>query len=115
MLIVLLSSTMSFWGQTANGADKSCVPPRVLGNPHGPQGDYSLKEGATALVSIEIDKKGHASDPTLVQSSGDKKYDHDAMNIVREWQYAPSVCKGKPVEVRLEVTVQYTPARQPSH
>jgi TonB family protein len=76
-----------------------------MGSQEGPQGHYTLKDGAAAVVSILIDKKGRVSDPQLLQPSGNKDYDRNAVDAIRKWQFKPCTCKGKPIAVRLEITM----------
>jgi TonB family protein len=114
-LLMFLFSMFAAGGPAATGADKNCVPPKSLGHQQGPQGTYSLKEGAIAIISVRITKKGQASDPKLVQSSGDRNYDRDAVDEARRWQFEPFTCKDKPSDFQLEVTMRYDPTPQVSH
>ncbi len=114
-LLMFLFSMFAAWGPAATGADKNCVPPKSLGHHQGPQGTYSLKEGAIAIISIRVTKKGQASDPKLVQSSGDRDYDRDAVSEARHWQFEPFNCNGKPSDFQLEVTMRYDPTASVSH
>jgi protein TonB len=35
--------------------------------------------------------------------------DEAALNAVREWQFQPAAFNGKPIPIRMTVTVQFTP------
>jgi periplasmic protein TonB len=112
---ILLLFLCPVFSQAPNVSGTDCVPPTMIGPHYGPQSRYTLKDGAAAIVSIRIDKKGRVLDPQLLRSSGNKDYDRDALNSVRGWQFKPSTCKGKPIEVRFEITMKWDPPQSSEH
>jgi TonB family protein len=106
MVMLSLFAISTVHSQTADGS-KKCAPPRATYNPAP---TYFYDRGV-AVVSILVNEKGLVQDPQLVQSSGSKGYDKNAMSTVRKWRFAPPLCDGKPRPVRIDVELMTTMAR----
>ncbi|MFZ0864509.1 MAG: energy transducer TonB [Candidatus Sulfotelmatobacter sp.] len=90
----------------ARASSKDCLPPEPIGHHSAPLAKHPFTSGAAAMIAIDVDEKGRVLNPQLERSSGDKDYDGEALNTVRSWQFKPSTCAGKPIRVRLEITMQ---------
>ena len=49
-------------------------------------------------LSYVIDKDGTVTDPVVLNSSGIKSFEKAALKAVREWQYAPAIMNGEPIQ-----------------
>jgi TonB family protein len=66
--------------------------------------------GAVGAVVVEllIDKSGFVREATVVQPMG-HGLSESAVDAVKQWQFAPAMHEGVPVEVSYEVTIDFKP------
>jgi len=56
-------------------------------------------------VSILVDEKGRAIDPKVEESSGNDKFDHDALKTVLKWKFESPLCEGQVRPTRIAVEI----------
>jgi len=93
--------------QAQNEPNKPCSHPHAT---YSPSPTYFYDKGI-AIVSILVDEKGSVHEPRLVQSSGSRGYDKDAMSTIRRWRFDPALCDGKPSPTRIAIELKTTAAR----
>ena len=72
---------------------------------------YSAEAAAAGIegvviAQIVIDESGRVTDARVVQSI--PLLDDEAMRVVRNWHFAPTMVNGQPVPVRMNVNVNFT-------
>jgi TonB family protein len=72
-----------------------------------PQIARSAKVSGTVVVDATIGPDGKVEDAKVVKSV--PLLDQAALDAVRQWQYTPTVMKGKPVPVRITVSIVFRP------
>jgi TonB family protein len=72
--------------------------------------DEARAAGAVGSVVVEllIDKSGFVREATVVQPMG-HGLSESAIDAVKQWQFAPAMHEGVPVEVAYEVTIDFKP------
>lgn len=91
LLLALLSTSVpAFAGNESQPASKGDISPyrrdmlkRVASTWHPKQSDKTI------TVSIKVAKDGKLSDCSVVQSSGDKAFDKDAIDSIKTTSFAP--------------------------
>lgn len=69
----------------------------------------NVKEG-TAILAIVVDEKGNVESAKIVRSLR-RDLDAAALDVVRQWKFAPATKKGIPVAVALNVEVTFHPSK----
>jgi protein TonB len=67
--------------------------------------------GVTGIVVVEIriDETGGVTGAKIVRSV--PMLDESAMAAVKEWRFAPTIVEGRPVPVKMTVTVNFAPPK----
>ncbi|MBV9625060.1 MAG: energy transducer TonB [Acidobacteria bacterium] len=63
------------------------------------------KEGSVELLAT-ISKEGYIKDVRVLK--GDSLFARSATDAVRQWKYRPYLLNGQPVEIKTEITVNFT-------
>ena len=84
-------------------------PPRLLREVKAEYTDEARRRGITGDVILEIIVKrdGSVGDVTLLQGRG-AGLDQRAVAAVRQWRFSPARRRGEPVDVIVEVAVEFT-------
>jgi protein TonB len=91
--------------QASDASKKNCTHPRPTYQPEPPP--YHIKKGlGVVTLEILVDEKGHVAEAKIVDSSGDDKFDHDALASAKKWKFAPSLCEGKPAPARIAIEIE---------
>ena len=105
LAILVICTACVGYPQTAGAAKKSCIPPKPTYQPEPPP--YHVKKNPTvATLTVSVNENGHVSDVRVLNSSGNSKYDRDALKTVKQWRFNPSLCDGKASAARVNVVVQ---------
>ena len=64
------------------------------------------KYSGTVLLSVIVDKEGHARDIRVVKSLG-MGLDEKAIEAVQKWKFKPGMNKGEAVNVRAQIEVNF--------
>lgn len=67
--------------------------------PHYPDVSIQLNEQGRVLLRVELDTHGRVSNVQIKRSSGHKRLDDAATNIVKTWHCKPTIRNGEPVAV----------------
>ncbi|HKR66918.1 MAG TPA: energy transducer TonB [Thermoanaerobaculia bacterium] len=62
----------------------------------------------SVILELQIDKSGFVRDATVVTPMG-HGLSESAVDAAKQWQFAPSMERGVPVEVVYEVTIEFKP------
>ena len=84
------------------------TPPKVIHavDPKYP-GDGVLQSGDNiCVVEVVVDEKGMPQDVRLIKSP-DPKLDTNTVKAVQKYRFQPATYQGKPVPVRIKITVIY--------
>lgn len=73
-----------------------------------PQVALSARVAGTVGIEATIDEEGKVIDAKVVKSV--PLLDQAALDAVRQWEYTPSLLNGKPVPVRVTVTINFKPS-----
>jgi TonB family protein len=84
-------------------------PPRLLREVKAEYTDEARRRGITGDVVLEIVVKrdGSVGDVTILQGRG-AGLDQRAVSAVRQWRFSPARRRGEPVDVVVEVAVEFT-------
>ena len=82
-------------------------PPRRMGVAVYPEDAKAAGINGAVLTEIVIDETGKVVDAKVIRSV--PLLDEAALNAVREWQFQPAAFNGKPIPIRMTVTVQFAP------
>jgi TonB family protein len=84
-------------------------PPQLVKrvNPVYPDDAREAKLTGVVLIEAVIDTQGHVRNPRVLRSVA-PSLDQAALEAVRQWEYAPTLLSGVPVEVVFTVTVVFT-------
>ena len=82
-------------------------PPRRMGVAVYPEDAKAAGISGAVQTEIVIDEAGRVVDAKVIRSV--PLLDEAALNAVREWQFQPAAFNGKPIPIRMTVTVQFTP------
>jgi protein TonB len=84
-------------------------PPRLVREIKAEYTDDARRRNLTGEVLLEIvvRRDGSVGDVTVVQGLGGG-LDHQAVSAVRQWRFAPARRHGEPVDVLVEVAVEFT-------
>ena len=84
-------------------------PPRLLREVKAEYTDEARRRGITGDVVLEIVVKrdGSVGDVTVLQGRG-AGLDQRAVAAVRQWRFSPARRRGEPVDVIVEVAVEFT-------
>jgi TonB family protein len=90
--------------QTTQAAKVKCSSPKIIYREKDPLSPSGRSVSATLVITI--DEEGHVGDVRVSSSSGDKKFDQEASESVKNWRFKPVLCEGKPkaVEVGIEMS-----------
>jgi protein TonB len=98
-------------GGTGGGpyrAGSGVTPPRLLREVKAQYTDEARRRGTTGNVILEIiiNRDGNVSDVTVRRGLG-AGLDERAIEAVRQWKFAPARRLGEPVDVIVEVAVEF--------
>ncbi len=64
-----------------------------------------MKTSGIATLDVSVDEKGRVTDARVMNSSGNDKYDRDALGNAKKWKFKPSMYDGKarPAHVAVEI------------
>ena len=84
-------------------------PPRLLHEVKAQYTDEGRRRGITGdvLLEVVVRRDGSVGDARVLQGLGYGLEDK-AISAVRQWRFAPAIRKGVPVDVLVEVAVQFT-------
>ncbi len=82
-------------------------PPRRMGVAVYPDDAKAAGIKGAVQTEIVIDETGKVVDARVIRSV--PLLDEAAVTAVREWQFQPAVFNGKPIPIRMTVTVQFAP------
>ena len=82
-------------------------PPRRMGVAVYPDDAKAAGIKGTVQTEIVIDETGRVVDARVIRSV--PLLDEAAVAAVREWQFQPATFNGKPIPIRMTVTVQFAP------
>ena len=83
--------------------------PRRLGNPVFPEPAAAAGVAGIVVAEITVNESGTVTDARVLKSN--PLLDEAALKAVREWRYDPTLVNGKPVPVKMTVTVNFTLGR----
>lgn len=75
--------------------------------PKFPEGARGFRTTGTLVVSVTITEKGTVSSPRVLSPLPAPTLSYAALEAIRRWRYEPATRDGKPVPVRLNVTVTF--------
>src|SRR5208337_2755458 len=81
--------------QAPDAPKRNCTPPRVTHH-EDPPPFRRLGTTAGPILSVSIDENGRVTDASILNSSGDDKFDDGALKAVKKWKFKPALCNGKP-------------------
>ena len=58
-------------------------------------------------LSFIVNKQGFVKDPTITDSSGDKKLRASVLEAVKKWRFAPKYVNGEVVEAKTSYTIKF--------
>ena len=84
-------------------------PPRLLREVKAEYTDEARRRNLTGdvLLEIVVTRDGTVGDVTVIKGLGGG-LDQRAVNAVRQWRFAPARRRGEPVDVLVEVAVEFT-------
>jgi TonB family protein len=85
------------------------VTPRRFGNPVPPPEASAAGIGGAVIAEIIVNEAGIVTDARILKSN--PVLDEAVLQAVREWRYDPATVDGKPVPVRMVVTVNFPLSR----
>lgn len=91
--------------QTSDSKEK-CSPPRPIHQEDITTYRQCGKYDCVALLDVLVDKEGNVSDANISSSSGNDRYDRDALKVVKKWKFAPSICDGQANPAHIVIHVQ---------
>ena len=93
----------------ANGVYRvggSVAPPARDDVPHFPPEAQAAGVKGAVVTEVVIDASGNVTDAKVVQSI--PLLDEEALRVVRNWHFAPTMVNGQPVPVRMNLNVNFT-------
>ena len=87
----------------------SVAPPPRLDRPVYPPEAAAAGVEGVVIAELVIDEAGEVKDAKIMRSI--PLLDDAALKAVRNWRYEPTVVDGRPVPVRMTVTVNFTTSR----
>jgi TonB family protein len=93
------------WAQTSDAPKRKCSPPQPI-HTEDPPLPRHLKTKGEASLNVSIDENGRVTDATMVNSSGDGRFDTNALKTIKKWTFKPSLCDGKPSPVNFVVQMR---------
>jgi TonB family protein len=85
------------------------TPPRRFGNAAYPADALAAGVDGVVMAEILVNESGIVTDARVLKSV--PPLDEAALTAVREWRYDPTIVDGKPVPVRMIVTVNFSRAK----
>jgi TonB family protein len=85
------------------------TPPRRLGNAKYPPDANAAGIQGAVVAEITVNELGIVTDARVLRSV--PMLDEAALQAVGEWRYDPTIVDGKPVPVKMEVTVNFSQSR----
>jgi TonB family protein len=82
------------------------TPPRRFGNASYPADALAAGVDGAVVAEILVDESGIVVDARVLRSI--PPLDDAALKAVREWRYDPTIVDGKPVPVKMTVTVNFS-------
>ena len=101
------SDRQSLAGET--GQEEKTVPPNIVRSTHAPYTDSALRQGIEGTVVLMVIVRQDGSVGAMsVSKSLEESLDRSALRAVRNWKFDPTTRGGKPVDVVVEISVDFT-------
>ena len=88
------------------------TPPARDDVPHFPPEAQAAGIKGAVVAEVVIDTSGNVTDAKVVQSI--PLLDEEALRVVRNWHFAPTIVNGQPVPVRMNLTVNFSLSGPPT-
>ena len=75
-------------------------------DPELPEAARKANLSGSVVVALAINEKGSVGDVKVVHSS-DKRFEQNATDAVRQWEFAPATKNGKPMAVQMNVEINF--------
>jgi len=82
------------------------APPARDDVPHFPPEAQAAGVKGAVITEVVIDVSGNVTDAKVVQSI--PMLDEEALRVIRNWHFAPTIVNGQPVPVRMNLNVNFT-------
>jgi TonB family protein len=103
-VILFGMSIVAVHSQIADASKKNCMPPVPTYSPSPPP--YHVKKDlGIATVEVLVNERGRVDEAKLLNSSGNDKFDRDALSTVKQWKFKPSLCDGKASSAHIAVQI----------
>jgi len=95
-------------------AEPDAAPRIFIGpEPEYPAAMLKAKSAGDVVVTVRIGANGRVYDPT-VKSATDPAFAEAALKAVRLWRFVPKMAHGRPVEIKADVPIHFTPPTKPA-
>lgn len=92
--------------QTQDAKKTKCTPPRPTRREHEPAYRHCGKYDCVAVLDVLVDSDGNVSSASVLTSSGNEKYDRDALSAMKGWKFAPSICDGQASPAHIKINME---------
>lgn len=98
---------------TAVQVGRGVTPPRVISRVEPPYTEEARREHCQGTATLEaiIRKDGTVEVVRVVRSAGCPGLDESATDAVKQWRFSPAMKDGMPVDMRLNIEVNFNLAR----
>lgn len=105
---VVFIGSIGFAADDPTHCPTAVTPPKATyaPDPSPPDSWSGQKRQATVVVGIVVDKKGKPRDLSILRSS-DHSADKNALDAVSRWKFKPAKCGKDPIEVKINVEVNF--------
>ena len=99
----------------AGPSEEASQPPRILRStkPSFPPSERGKGLHPNVVLRVTIDTHGEVTEAEVATSAG-KAFDEAALAAVRDWEFAPAIVAGEPVESRIRVAVHFEEPEPPA-
>jgi TonB family protein len=99
---------------SVEGVPRDTIPPKLVQSAPAPYTAQGLEQGieGTVVLMVLVRRDGSVG-PVNVSESLEESLDRSAVGAVRKWRFDPATRGGKPVEVVVEVKVDFELPREP--
>ena len=94
--------------QGAGEVDNQDLEPVSIGAPEYPRSAYRDRREGSVQVEFTVDGNGETTDIEVVDAEPRGVFEDAAIEAVEEWRFQPQITEGRPQEVRLRQSVDFT-------
>ena len=80
------------------GTPESVIP-RILAQPLPRRGQGPYQSQGEVFIVVVIEKDGKIGNRAILKSSGDTVFDHESIQVLDKWQFAPPLLHNNPVSM----------------